>query len=68
MRYSYSWNIGIKFTRIGAPQDKALFNAAAEDSVKALDKVPESATTIFLDKAKELVAEVSYFVLSRLTC
>ncbi|XP_047145195.1 nucleolar RNA helicase 2 isoform X1 [Hydra vulgaris] len=46
---------GISFTRIGAPQQKDLIAASAEDAVRSLDEVKEDVISYFLDCARDLI-------------
>ena len=48
---------GIKFTRIGAPQQADILQSSADDAVKSLDLVKESVTQIFIPAAQKLIEE-----------
>jgi len=46
---------GIKFSRIGAPQQEELIKASADDAVKSLEDVKPDVLKYFIPSAKELI-------------
>merc|ERR1712002_1097495 len=46
---------GVKFSRIGAPQQSDLIRSSAEDAVRAIDEVNEGVIDYFVPCAKELI-------------
>jgi ATP-dependent RNA helicase DDX21 len=46
---------GIKFSRIGAPQQSDLIRSSAEDAIRAIDEVNEGVLDYFIPSAKELI-------------
>ncbi|XP_006820781.1 nucleolar RNA helicase 2-like isoform X2 [Saccoglossus kowalevskii] len=48
---------GIKFRRVGAPQPEDIIKTSADDALKSLDAVPESAIKLFHEAAEKLIEE-----------
>lgn len=48
---------GIKFTRIGAPQQADILKASADDAVKSLDSVKDNVLQVFMPQAEKLIKE-----------
>jgi len=46
---------GLKFSRIGAPQQEELIKASADDAVRSLDEIKEDVIGYFIESAKELI-------------
>jgi len=46
---------GVRFSRIGAPQQSDLIRASAEDASRAIDEVNEGVIDYFIPSAKELI-------------
>jgi len=46
---------GVKFSRIGAPQQSDLIRSSADDAVRAIDEVNEDVIDYFIPSAKELI-------------
>jgi len=46
---------GVKFSRIGAPQQSDLIQSSADDAARAIDEVNENVIDYFIPSAKELI-------------
>jgi len=46
---------GIKFSRIGAPQQADLIKSSADDAVRAIDEVKDGVIDYFIDSAQQLI-------------
>jgi len=46
---------GVKFSRIGAPQQSDLIKSSADDAIRAIDEVNEGVIDYFIPSAKELI-------------